>query len=647
MLCIWEINRWQINLVTEGMSKSSAGTASPVSPRGSTPGLLSVRLVGDFAEMTSRSYFSSQKQIKSNASMLENTSSRDALLYRAAFFLMLITTLMGACVYRLVQLQIVEGSYNRQLADENRIRMIPMPADRGVVTDRKGRLLASNRLSRYVYLWPRHQTPAEWRATADILGPILEMPASEIVARLEQTGYNSALPIRIGQQVTPTAFVALAEQASNLRGVEIVAGSSRQYPHGKLAAHVLGYIGEATEADMQRNPDYPVGMIVGQMGIERLANSQLEGRWGGRLVEVDAGGQEARLLGIKEAVNGSPVQLTLDLELQKAAERALGNRRGAVVAMDVKTGAVLVMASSPAFDPNMFTRRFSQQEWQALQGGAQPFLNRALQGYPPGSTFKIVTAAAGMQTGKFSPNARIGTSAFISVGGIQFWEHSKHGYGSIGFRDALAVSSNTFFYRVGMTVGPEAIAQWGKALGIGTTDSLKLEGLSHGVLPIPAEKEAWYGEPWYLGDTVSMGIGQGLVQATPLELAVMVAAIANGGQRVHPHLLTSETAKPEMQPEPTGLNPATVATIQSGLVEVVTKGTGRRLNDGSIPLTAGKTGTAEVGPGRAPNAMYVGYGPVNDPQIAIAVVVENGGYGGVAAIPIAHEVYKVFFGAQK
>jgi penicillin-binding protein 2 len=576
---------------------------------------------------------------------MQNLANQNTLFQRAVFLMLLITTFMGLCAYRLAYLQVIHGEQNRILAEQNRIRLIPVPADRGNITDRYGKLLAANRLSRAVYLWPRQQSSEQWQVTASHLGAILNMPPEEIIARLEQVGYNSPLPVRITQQISPEVFVSLAEKSSQFPGVEIFAGSTRYYPQGHLAAHLLGYIGEATEEDMAAHPEYPNGMIVGKTGVERLANAQLEGIWGSRMIEVNAYGQELRMLGTQPTQSGTAVKLTLDLDLQKAAERALNNRRGAVVVLNPKTGEVLALASSPTFDPGIFTHRVSQEDWQNLQEGDQPFLNRALQGYPPGSTFKIVTSTAGMQSGKFSPNSRIGTSASISLGGTQFWEHSNHGYGTIGFREALAVSSNTFFYRVGLTVGPEEISKWGHILGIGNTDNLGLEGGVHGSIPTPAEKEELYGEPWYAGDSVSTAIGQGLVQATPLELAVMISTIANGGLRVHPHLLATQTNTPETQPRPTGIAPATINTIQQGLIAAVQQGTARRLNDGSIPLTAGKTGTAE-NPGPRPHALFVGYGPVEDPQVAIAVVVENAGYGGVAALPVAHEIYKVYFNRQ-
>lgn len=582
------------------------------------------------------------------ASLVKRSGGRESILWRSAFFMCGITALMGVCVFRLGQLQIVQGKTNAQLAELNRIRPMPLPADRGNIRDRNGKLLASNRISHGVYLWPRQQSPEQWQQSAAKLSPILGISAKEIIEHIQKQkgGYNSVLPVRISQQISPTAIVSLAEQEDQLPGVEVFVGSTRSYTNNGLAAHVLGYIGEASEADIKAHPDYPNGMVVGQMGVERLANAELEGKWGNRMVEVDARDRETRLLGIQPAVGGRDVKLTLNMDMQQAAEKALNGRRGAVVAMDVKTGEVLVMASSPTFDPGAFTRRVSDQEWQRLQSGDQPFLNRALQGYPPGSTFKIVTAVAGMESGNFSPDSTLMTSAFISMGDTKFWEHGNSGYGVIGFQDAFAFSSNTFFYQVGLKTGPEEISKWGKKLGIGLTN-IGLEGETHGTIPTPANKEKIYGEPWYGGDTVSMSIGQGLVQATPLELAVIVSAIANKGWRVQPHLLMSENKTAVAQRVATGLSPATLKTIQQGLAAVVQKGTGKSLNDGLIPLTAGKTGTAEVGPGREPNAMYVGYAPYKNPQMAIAVVVENGGYGGVAAIPIAREVYNVFFRQAK
>ena len=579
----------------------------------------------------------------STSSRINQTRSRRS--HRSVFLFMVATTLISGCMFRLAQLQIVQGHHNRQLADQNRIRPLVIVADRGNILDRKGVPLAANQLSRSIYLYPREQSMQQWQETAVRLSKILDIPAEEILKKLKQVGYGSAIPVRIYRNLTPQQFVALAE-VGQIPGLEIQAESSRHYPNGNLAAHILGYIGEATADDLRANPDFPMGMLLGQMGIERIADPSLRGKWGSHLLEVDSVGKELRMLGEQKPTSGSDLRLTLDLKLQQAAEKALNNQRGAVVVLDVKTGAVLVMASGPTFDPNLFTRKISTQEWKDLQGQDHPFLNRSLQGYPPGSTFKIVTTSAGIQSGKFSSTSTLPTFGAINIGGTLFHEHGGSGYGTIGFRDALAFSSNTFFYQVGIAVGPNEISKWGHRLGIGETSSMGLEGGSHGVIPTPEQKQKLYGEPWYGGDTVSMAIGQGVVQVTPLELAVMVSAIANGGYRVKPHLMADQTNTPAAQREATGLNPETIAVIRAGLAAVVKEGTARRLSDGSIPPTAGKTGTAEV-IGQRDNALYVGYGPLNDPQIAVAVVVENGGFGAESAVPIAHEIYKAYFGTPK
>jgi len=586
---------------------------------------------------------------RSNDKTLGETPKKQSRPIHRAIVLMLVATgLLGLHATRLVELQLVQGKQNRERAENNRVRLVPMPANRGHIVDRKGKLLAANNLARSVYLWPKEQTPEQWKVTAEKLSPLLKIPTKEILQKIKQVNPLSYRPVRLKQGMPPEVFVPLAEQVGQMPGVEVRPEASRYYPEGSVAAHVLGYIGEATGEDLKAHPEYPMGMIVGQMGIEASSNKQIAGVWGDRLIEVNAQNQELRLMGETPPKPGEAVQLTIDLEMQKAAEAALGSRRGAVVAMDVKTGAVLVLASHPTFDPNMFTRKITKDEWATLQGEENPFLNRVMQGYPPGSTFKIVTSVAGIESGKFSPDSIIGTSSYITVGGIDFNEHSG-GFGDIGFRDALAFSSNTFFYQVGMSTGPEEIAKWGHRLGIGRDTDLSLLGLGggdYGQMPTPAEKEKIYKEPWYAGDTVTMSIGQGLVLVTPLEAAVMVGSIANGGYRVKPHLLTSMTGTPETQRVSTGMKPSTVQVVKEGLIAVVAEGTGQALNDGSIPLTAGKTGTSEV-IGQKDHSLYVAFGPAEKPEIAIAVIVENGGFGSVAAAPIAKDVFQAYFGKPK
>lgn len=568
-------------------------------------------------------------------------------LYRAVLLMVLATLAMGVHSFRLVQLQLIDGPKNRERAEENRIRLIPIPSNRGYILDRNNKPLAANHLTRALYVWPKEQTPEQWSQIATMLSPVLNMTPEKILAPIQKVGYQSPTAVRITQFLTPEAFVWLGEKSAELPGLEVRTESNRYYPQGSLASQVLGYIGEATAEELKKHPQWPMGMIVGQLGIEARANEALSGVWGSRLIEVNSLNQELRELGQRPSKGGKNVKLTLDLDLQKTAEAALGDQRGAAVALNAKTGEILVMASSPRFDPNIFTKPISQKQWEELQNQDDPFLNRALQGYPPGSTFKIVSSAAGMGSGKFSPDSMQQTYGSITVGGITFNEHSG-GYGVIGFRDALAFSSNTFYYQLGMAVGPEAIAEWGKRLGVGNTslDLLGLQEGSEGFIPTPENKEKTYGEPWYLGDTVTMSIGQGAVLATPLELAVMVASIANGGYRVKPHLLEELTHTATAKPEPTGMKPEVVQVIKEGLISVVEYGTATVMNDGSIPLTGGKTGTSEV-LGQTSHSLYVGFGPASKPEIAIAVVVENGGYGSKSAAPVAKAIFQTYFNKNK
>ncbi|MDJ0556541.1 MAG: penicillin-binding protein 2 [Microcoleaceae cyanobacterium MO_207.B10] len=574
---------------------------------------------------------------------LSDQERQSRSMYRAILIMLLTTTAIGLQVSRLAQLQLVDGKENRQRAENNRIRPIPVPSNRGIISDRHGKIIVANHLTRSIYLWPKEQPLEQWKITAAKLSPLLNIPAEQILKKLAEAIEVGERNIHLSYEVSRDTFVTLQERAAEFPGVEVRAESSRYYPHGQLAAHLIGYIGEATLEELNANPEYKMRMMVGRLGVEASANDRLAGKWGQRLIEVNAENREIRNLGEISPQGGQPVQLTLDLDLQKTAERALGFRRGAVVALDVNTGEVLAMASYPRFNPNVFTKPMPEAEWQSLNRKEQPFLNRALQGYPPGSTFKIVTSAAAMGSGKFSPYSMIYTSDSIYVGGISFNEHSG-GYGAIGFRSALAYSSNTFFYRAGMAIGAEEIAKWASRLGLGG-NNLNLLGIPvsyNGLIPTAEDKRRIYNDAWYLGDTVTMAIGQGMVLVTPLELAAAAAAIANGGKQIKPHLFASDTNTEKIKPIPTGLKPEYVNIIREGMIDAVYYGTARSLNDGTIPLTAGKTGTSEV-IGQRSHSWYVGFGPAYNSKIAVAVIVENGGYGSVSAAPVAKKVLQTYF----
>ncbi|MEB3339319.1 penicillin-binding protein 2 [Okeania sp.] len=588
------------------------------------------------------SYFSGI-QIKENNN-LSYKERQARLIYRAVIMILLSTTVIGIQVSRLAQLQLIQGKHNRARAENNRIRPIPVPSNRGLILDRNGKPFASNRLQHSIYLWPREQVREQWEITAAKLSPIINMPAHKILEKVEEALISGERNVHLSYQVSRNTFTLLQEKAEEFPGVEARAESTRYYPHGETASHVIGYLGEVTSAELGANPEYQLRMMVGRIGVEASRNEQLAGKWGQRMIEVNAENREIGIFKEEEPQSGETIKLTLDLNLQKAAENALGSRKGAVVVLDVNTGEVLTMASYPRFNPNVFTKPMAESEWRSLHSQEQSFVNRTIQGYPPGSTFKVVTSAAAMGSQKFAPGSIIQTSDAVYIGGMSFNEHSG-GYGPIGFRAALAYSSNTFFYRIGMAIGNKEIAKWAYKLGLGGKN-INLLGIPvtyNGLIPTEEDKRQIYNDRWYLGDTVTMAIGQGLVLATPLELAGAVAAIANGGKQVKPHLLADQTNYPEIQPIPTGLKPEEVNIIKEGMIDVVYRGTAKNLNDGSIPLTGGKTGTSEL-IGQRSHSLYVAFGPANKPEIAIAVIVENGGYGSRSAAPVAKQVFQYYFG---
>ncbi len=555
--------------------------------------------------------------------------------------------LFGGIGSRLAYLQLVKGQEYRQMADNNRIRLIPKPPDRGRIFDRQGRLLAGSRLSYSVFLWPIAQRPQQWRQTLTTLARLLDIPEKEMQNRLEQAGYYSPYLLRLARGIGPAQITALLEHSDHLPGVILNAEPIRYYPYGELFAHVLGYTGEISEQELKarQGENYRLGDVIGQMGVEAALESRLRGEWGGQQVEVDARGQVLRILGKKPSVAGQDVTLTLDLELQKAAAQALGNRRGAVVALDPRDGAVRAMVSYPGFDPNIFSGRVTPQQWQELQRRNFPFVNRALQVYPPASTFKIVTTTAALESGRFGPHTVLPTFPFLTVGGIQFWDWNRAGFGPLDFVGAMAWSSDTFFYQIALGVKEQAIAEWSRRYGFGEKTGIELAAEeAKGLVPDAAWKWQTLKEPWYVGDTINMSIGQGFMQASPLQLAVMFAAVANGGYRVRPHLYRSPGDTPRRTP--IGLKPTTLAILRQGLRRVVTAGTGTALNVRHLPPIAGKSGTAEDPP-RPSHTWFGAYAPADNPELVVVAFGENsGGGGGSVAGPITLRVLEAYFAQQ-
>jgi penicillin-binding protein 2 len=561
-------------------------------------------------------------------------------------FTLLMTSIIGV---RLAQLQIVEGTNHRTRAEANRVRIIPKQPVRGNIFDRNGKVLASTRYPRSVYLWPMAHRKSGWSVVGSRLEKILNIPQEEIEKKLQEAGPNSSSLIPIARDLNEAQLTALKEYHRELKGVEIHTEAVRYYPHGQELAHVLGYTRELTAEQLQRKRElgYRLGDVIGQMGTEKVYENTLRGEWGGQQVEVDRAGRPVRVLGEKAAKSGSDLNLTIDLNLQIAANKALGKYNGAVVALDPNNGEVLAMVSRPTFDPNIFSKqKLSQKDWESVQGANHPLVNRALSAFPPASTFKIVTTAAGLESGKFSPKTILQTYGSLTIGGITFGEWNHAGFGPLGFVGAMQWSSDTFFYQIAQAVGGPTLIEWTRKFGFGEKTGFDFAAEeTRGLVPDDDWKRKHRNMPWTVGDTVNMSIGQGALLSSPLQVAVMFAVPANGGYRVQPHLLKDNQPAANWR-KLIKMKPTTIKILHDGLRKVITHGTGQVLNKPTLPPVAGKTGTAEAWQNRVKknHAWFGAYAPADQPEIVIVAFTEHsGGGGGSLAGPMVLEILEDYF----
>jgi penicillin-binding protein 2 len=554
--------------------------------------------------------------------------------------MLIVVLFAGAMLARLVVLQIAQGARYRALSDENRIRLMPRNPIRGRLLDRHGLVLATNRLTYSLYIQPREVAEQDWPALRQRLSALLAIPAADLDRRRREGANAEGFRILLASRLRPEQVLRFREQAAALAGAEVDSDVLRSYPHGNLGAHVLGYTSGITEAEYaELQPrGYRIRDRVGRSGLEKVYEATLRGEWGGQQVEVNAAGQVQRILGDKPARAGKDLHLTLDLALQQTAEQALNRvRKGAIVAMDPQTGAILAMASRPTFDPNLFSDGPTTRQWADLNRPDAPLLNRAFRGFPPASTFKIVTTVAALESGLYQPGSKVLTTNSFCYAGLCYGDHGAHGM--ISFPFALAVSSNTFYYRVGLRLGPGPLFKAARRMGYGQLSGIELANEeSEGLLGDPAWKQDALGEPWTPVDTITSSIGQGALQVTPLQMARLYAVVANGGWLVTPHLVERPTQRTWI-----GLRPATLAVLRQGLRMVVTEGTARLLNDPQLPPVAGKTGTAEDPP-RPDHAWFGGYAPAGRPTLVIVAFGENsGGYGGTVAAPMVKALMTTWF----
>jgi penicillin-binding protein 2 len=574
----------------------------------------------------------------------ENTRSMGKGMRPAILFLLGVLVLIGLLGGRLFYLQLIEGDRNQQLAENNRIRLIAKPPERGRLFDRKGNIFASSRLAHVVYLWPIAQPKEKWGAIINRLAELMNVPPQTITDKLEQEGYNSPNLVRVSTAISPKLVTVLSEHSLELTGVKVEPEAVRYYPNGDVAAHVLGYAGELTAEEFPRlrEKGYRPGDVIGKAGVEYAFETMLRGEWGGQQVEVDAFGKVLRVLGQKPPKAGNAVKLTVDLDLEKAVEKLLGDQQGGIVAMNPNNGEILAMVSHPAYDPNLFSGKISEATWQRLQEKDHPFINRTLQVYPPASTFKVVTMTAALESKKFSTTDMLPTYPYLDIGGFQFWDHNKAGFGTIGFNEAMAYSSNTFFGQVGMRVGERSIADWSHKYGYGEYSGIEIKGEeTKGTVPDPEWKQKVIGEPWYVGNTLNMSIGQGDVQANLVQVSMMTSAVANGGFRIKPHLLLEDNDAKEWR-QSLNISPVNLAALQKSLKSVFDFGTAASLNSPDVAM-AGKSGTAQDPP-RPNHAWFTVYAPYEKPEIVVTVFAENAGGGGGSAIaaPLAVQTIEAY-----
>ncbi len=570
--------------------------------------------------------------------------------------LVFVLIVSGTIVSRLFWLQILQAARFRNLADENRIRLVARSPMRGRLLARNGEVLATNKLQYNLYIQPRLISKNSWPLLKKNLSNILNVGTNTLQKNLEKRSGNSLYRVALYKGLSNDQVLRFREKERLFKGVEIDVDVLRHYPYGSLASHVLGYTQPITDKEYKflSSKGYKLQDRIGRIGVEAAYESFLRGDWGGEMLEVDALGNVQRSLGEKQAIPGKDILLTIDLKLQQAAERALVNKNaGAIVALNPKTGSILAMASKPFFNPNFFSKSYTtQKEYdQLFNSSKKPLFNRALNAYDPGSTWKPVTAIAGMETGKFPPEAILKTQGCITYGGHCFPEYNRRGFGRIGYEDALSFSSNTFFYQIGVEVGSMALYDAAKKLGfdsytgieIGYEESKGLVGNK-----IWAEKGRGWAEPgstpWIPEDIASASIGQSVVLVTPLQLARAYAVFANGGYLITPHLSESDIDWVSV-PKRTQvkIKGSTLETVRRGLRKVVLEGTGAPLNLPNLPPIAGKSGTAEDSSGGSDHAWFACFAPYDSPQIVVVAFAQNTpGGGSVHALPMARQVIEAW-----
>ncbi|MBA5865333.1 MAG: penicillin-binding protein 2 [Nitrospira sp. CR1.3] len=562
---------------------------------------------------------------------------------------------------RLWHLQIREGPYYRDLSENNRTRSVILEPARGLIYDRNGVLLANNVPSFSLYISLEDVKDRE--VLVDQLTQLIGLDPALVRKKLAVRGAKQ-LPRKVKDRLTLKEATLIESHRLDLPGVMIQVESQRNYPSGTTAAHVLGYVGEVSAEQLEK-PEFAElhqGSIVGQYGVEKYFDRVVRGLAGQKSVEVDALGHEKRTVVVDQPKAGDDLYLTIDARLQKVAEELLGQESGAIVALDPTTGDILAMASRPAFDPNVLSRELTAKQWvEIVQDEGRPLNNRASQGqYPPGSTFKVMMAAAALESNTVTPSSTVHCNGGYQFGRRLYHDWKAGGHGSVDLRQALIHSCDVYFYTIGQRMGIDTIASFGRQFGLGEETGVELPSERVGILPSTAWKQKAKNEPWLPGETISASIGQGYVTVTPLQMASLIGTVANDGVTYRPRLVQSimdrDTSQlqelPAVEKNRLKVKPEHLRLIREALAGVVTEGTATRAKSALVSI-AGKTGTAQTaalrtGPEKdipkklRDHAWFVAFAPVDSPKIAVAVLAENMGHGGSAAAPLAKEVIETY-----
>jgi len=572
--------------------------------------------------------------------------------YTVIFLLSLFSFLL--IFFRLFFLQVINNEAFKKMSDQNRIRLIATEPIRGKILDKNGNVLVRSKLNYSLIIKPQFVSETIWQKYKNSIANLLELDTEILNLNYNNGVKNKKYSINLVNNLSVDQIIKFKENQEKFFGIEILRKVKRDYPYATLGAHALGYTSAITKPEFKilSKKGYRLNDVIGRTGVEAAYEKYLRGEWGGEMIEVNANDIVQKSLGVKPSKKGEDVTLTIDLSLQKIAEEVLKDKKGgAVIVIDPRDGAIRAIASKPTYDLNFFTKDFKpEKEYNKLFfSDSKPLFSRALNAYDPGSVWKIVTALAGMESGKFPPNTKLQTFPCIVYGSQCFREHNDEGFGIIGYEDALRVSSNTFFYQIGAGVGVDEINRIAKILGFNKLSGIEISDQEDQGLIASSEwakKGRGWGKPgetpWLPEDIASMSIGQFVVQTTPIQIARAYAVIANGGYLVTPHL--SKLGKeniPYKRPIKVDIDPKHLQVIRNGLSKVIQSGTGVSINYGSnnFPPISGKTGTAEDALGGPDHAWFVCFAPSENSELLVVAFAENTpGGGSVHALPMAKKI---------